>query len=106
MGVSVSLSNQHNSDPNLKVWISSDEAFTRQLRAHDKQAFKLLYQKYAACLYGSILTDIKEPYKAELILEKVFLTAWETISTFDETKIRLFTWLKQIMRQMVKSDMV
>jgi DNA-directed RNA polymerase specialized sigma24 family protein len=80
----------------LKVLVSRKELCLEELNAGDKYMFKLMYKQYSALLYGAILAKTVDENRASVILEQTFIMAWETISTFDESKCKLFTWLQRI----------
>ncbi|MFD2288763.1 hypothetical protein GJU39_05610 [Pedobacter petrophilus] len=78
------------------IWLSDQEIFFESLRGHDPEAFRLLYKKYAAALFGLVLREVGDEPTAEIILEKIFLEVWTSITFFDETKLKIFSWLNQI----------
>ncbi|WP_231426268.1 RNA polymerase sigma factor [Pedobacter sp. Leaf250] len=96
MQLSTPLILDQETDLKLKVWISDQKIFLDRLRAKDEAAFKILYQKYASAVYGIIVRSSCEQNKASMVLESVFLEVWNTISLYDENKIKLFTWINQI----------
>lgn len=79
--------------PLLKVWRSGNEICLEKLKSGDKESFKILYKMYSSALYGSIIRDVKNKKKSNEILENTFLYAWQNISSFDESKSKIFTWL-------------
>jgi len=83
-------------EPNLTVWISANQICFVKLREGDKEAFKALYRFYAPSLYGSIIRNLKTTVSPDAILEQTFLYAWQNMSTFDESKCKMFTWLNRI----------
>jgi len=102
MQATIHHSNDQKTDSNLKVWISDHEIFLNCLRTQDEIAFKSLYKQYSAALYGNILRTVKEDARAKYILECTFVEIWNSISLYDETKIKLFTWLNQIAGKHIK----
>ncbi|WP_316804007.1 sigma factor [Pedobacter nototheniae] len=92
----VKIYTNHNEQSNSGFWLSDETLFFNQLRTHDAKAFKNLYQLYAAALYGSILRTLPDALNAEHILEQTFFEAWSNITTFDESKSKIFTWLNKI----------
>lgn len=80
----------------LKVIAFKTDICIDQLKARDKDVFKLVYKQYSALLFGSILAKIGDESQASVILELTFIKAWETIDRFDESKCRLFIWLQRI----------
>lgn len=63
------------------------------IRNRDPRAGHLLYDTYAAALYGNILRLIPEPGKASTILEESFIEIWRTISLYNESHCKLYTWM-------------
>ncbi|GGG96459.1 hypothetical protein GCM10007422_07860 [Pedobacter zeae] len=78
------------------------EFFFTALKTPDLLAFKALYKKYSPAVYGNIIRSVKEEEKAKLILEKTFCEAWQYFSQFDNTKLRIFTWINQFAVQNIK----
>lgn len=96
MQVSFNLLKKQEEGPGLSIWLSDQEIFFERLRSHDPEMFRLLYKKYAAALFGIVLKKVGDQLIAEAILEKIFLEVWNSISIYDETKLKIFTWLNQI----------
>ena len=48
-----------------------------------------------------IRSKIADEHAAEIILEKIFLDFWNSISGYDETKFKIFTWLHQITNRQI-----
>jgi RNA polymerase sigma-70 factor (ECF subfamily) len=57
-----------------------------------------LYQKYSATLYGMISRRVRNEDLAAELLQETMLKAWNKISTYDQEKGKLFTWLSTIAR--------
>ncbi|WP_316844322.1 RNA polymerase sigma factor [Pedobacter psychrodurus] len=102
MQVSLSSNINPNHDANLKVWISEQGILFNRLRAKDAAAFKILYQQYAAAIFGTITRSIKDEEKAKSILEQTFCEVWQAFPEYDETKISVFTWIHQIASRKIK----
>jgi len=96
MHVSLSELKQREEDPGLSVWLSDQEIFFERLRSHDPDAFRCLYKNYAAAVYGMVLKRVADQQAADDILEKIFLQVWTLITSFDETKMKLFIWLSRM----------
>ncbi|RNL51079.1 sigma factor [Pedobacter jejuensis] len=77
-------------------WLSANKISISKLKSKDKETFKAFYKYYAPAIYGTISRILNDKSKCDLILEKTFSQAWETISTFDESKCKMFTWLNRI----------
>lgn len=74
-----------------KNGLSGDKLFFTTAKANDRDAFKALYKKYSAAIYGNIVKRIGDEEKAKLILEQTFREAWYYFPQFDETKFGIFT---------------
>lgn len=92
----------HLTPNNLKTWSSDQQALLDKLRNQDKNAFSILYKQYSAAIYGSILNKVSDRAKASKVLEETFICVWNNISTYDETKLRLFTWIAQISMKLAR----
>lgn len=87
-----------------KANLSGDELFFIELKRHDCAAFKKLYKRYSAAVYGNIRRNINDEEKAKLILAQTFCDVWQSFSLYDETKFRIFTWINQFALQNVKKS--
>lgn len=76
----------------------NDQLLTGLLRQRDKEAFKLLFDRYAVSLYGLILDIVGHPESASQTLQTTFKAAYETFDEYDPAKHQLFTWLMQLAR--------
>lgn len=61
-------------------------------------AYNALYDNYSAALYGVITRIVPAEEIAEDILQDVFVKIWKSISTYDKSKGRLYTWMLNIAR--------
>ncbi|WP_293789426.1 sigma factor [uncultured Pedobacter sp.] len=87
-----------------KAELSDDNLFFTTLQAYDGVAFKALYQKYSAAIYGNIIRYVNNEEKAKLILEQTFCEAWRSFPQFDKTKLRIFTWINQLALQTIRKS--
>jgi RNA polymerase sigma-70 factor (ECF subfamily) len=69
-----------------------DFVLIHRVAAKDRQAFEILYQRYARRLYGYILRFIRQPEVVEEVLDDVMLVIWQNASRFDHSS-RLSTWI-------------
>ena len=76
----------------------SEEQLVSLLKAHNKVALNLLYDNYAAALYGVIMRITKSQHHAENILQDTFIKIWKSIDSYDSNKGRFFTWMLNIAR--------
>ncbi|MBX5438811.1 MAG: sigma-70 family RNA polymerase sigma factor [Thermoflavifilum sp.] len=68
------------------------------LRKKNEEAFRYLYDHYAAALYGVVLKVVNEQEMANDLLQEVFVKIWNRIDSYDPQKGRLFTWMLHIAR--------
>lgn len=71
----------------------------QQIRERNISAMEILYDEYAAVIYGYIAPGAASSLIAEEICAKIFLRIWKEIGTYDEEKCRLFTWMFSIVKQ-------
>ncbi|MEP6845835.1 MAG: sigma factor [Panacibacter sp.] len=76
-----------------------DQQIIALLRQGNKQSLGVLYDKYAAALFGIICRITDNKHLAEEILNKVFVKAWQQISGFNASNASLCSWLINIARQ-------
>ncbi|WP_276391625.1 RNA polymerase sigma factor [Eudoraea chungangensis] len=73
-----------------------DLLIINQLKEGDQRALLVLYDKYAAALYGVIIRICKREDIAQDVLQDSFLKIWQKIKTYDENKGRFYTWAYRI----------
>ncbi|WP_026464899.1 RNA polymerase sigma factor [Adhaeribacter aquaticus] len=83
--------------PVFKITVS-EEDLIRRLREQDESAMTLLYDNYAAALYGVILRIVKKEEVAEDVMQETFVKIWSSFAQYQEDKGRLFTWMINIAR--------
>jgi RNA polymerase sigma-70 factor (ECF subfamily) len=76
----------------------SETELVMLLKQRQQTAFSYLYENYSGALYGIILNIISDNELANDVLQEVFVKVWRQISTYDETKGRLYTWILNIAR--------
>ena len=79
----------------------SNQQYTEQelvlsLKQKDETAFSYLYDNYAAALNGVIYAMVNDFSLSEDILQEAFLKIWNNIDAYDETKGKLYTWMRRI----------
>ncbi|MFL5753918.1 MAG: RNA polymerase sigma factor [Bacteroidia bacterium] len=76
----------------------SEEELIRLVKQGDQNAFAYLYDNYSKALYGIIhnIVDVQE--EAEDILQNVFIKIWNSFSSYNSDKGRLFTWMLNVAR--------
>ena len=70
----------------------------REIASGDRGAFKLLYQRTSAKLYGICLRLLGNEAEAQEVLQEVFLTVWRKADRFDAGKAGAITWLSVLAR--------
>lgn len=72
--------------------------FAALLRNGDDDAFAMLYDEYAALLFGVIVRIVRDRAEAENLLQDCFVKIWKHLDQYDPAKGRLATWLINIAR--------
>lgn len=75
-----------------------DQHIIELLQERDERGMKMLYKKYGAALYGSILQMVHDEDLASDILQDSLLKVWEKAHLYQAKKAKLFTWVFQITR--------
>lgn len=68
------------------------------LRNRDKAGAEALYDMYSSSLYGIIFRIVQHEEIAEDLLQDTFVRIWNSFSSYDASKGRLFTWMVNIAR--------
>lgn len=76
----------------------TEEELVELLKQGDKSAFSYLYDHYSGALYSIIYKMISRQELAEDVLQEVFVKIWNSFSSYDSSKGRLFTWMVNIAR--------
>ncbi len=79
----------------------SKQSYTEQdlvlsLKQKDEGAFSYLYDNYSAALNGVIYAMVNDDALSEDILQEAFIKIWNNIDAYDETKGKLYTWMRRI----------
>lgn len=83
--------------PRTKISLSEDE-LVMALRNRDKAGAEALYDMYSSSLYGIIFRIVQHEEIAEDLLQDTFVRIWNSFSSYDASKGRLFTWMVNIAR--------
>lgn len=75
-----------------------DENIVRLLKSNNKDGLSLLYDKYAAALYGVIHRILQQTEAAEEVLQDTMLKIWNNAEKYDASKGNLLTWTINIAR--------
>lgn len=76
----------------------SEEHIIALLQKQDTHAISLLYDRYAATIYGIVLRIVKAESVAEDVVQEAFIKAWRHSMNYEQSKGTLFTWLLNIAR--------
>ncbi len=63
-----------------------------------EEGINLLYDRYAASIYGLVFRIVKQEEEAQTILQDTFLKVWERIDQYRSEKGRFITWIFNIAR--------
>ncbi len=80
----------------LKTYTEAD--LLKGLQAHEEHAYSYLYDHYSKALFAVILPFVQKQEVAEDILQEVFVKIWQNISSYNESKGRLYTWMLNVTR--------
>ncbi|SKB35241.1 RNA polymerase sigma factor [Daejeonella lutea] len=83
----------------IKLSLSEPELI-QALRSRDSKGAEALYDMYSAALYGVIYRVVQHEEIAEDLLQEAFVKIWNSISSYDHSKGRLFTWMVNIARNL------
>lgn len=64
----------------------------------DENAFRVLYDRTSAKLFGICLRILKDRNEAEAVLQQVYITIWNKAGLYARGKARGMTWLAAIAR--------
>lgn len=74
----------------------TEQELVYSLKQKDENAFSYLYDNYGAALNGVIFAMINDYALTEDILQESFVKIWNNIHAYDETKGKLYTWMRRI----------
>ena len=84
---------------NLKTKISlSEPELVQAILKKDKNGAEALYDMYSSSLYGVIFRIVQHQEIAEDLLQDTFIRIWNSFSSYDAAKGRLFTWMVNVAR--------
>lgn len=75
-----------------------DQEIVASLLRYEEKGLSLLYQNYSGSINGVIHRIVKSEDVAAEVLNDVFLKVFNSISSFDESKSKLYTWIARIAR--------
>ncbi|WP_044046288.1 RNA polymerase sigma factor [Niabella soli] len=76
----------------------TEQELVSLLKRQDATAFSCLYDNYASALNGIVHSFVQDEQAAYSILQDSFVKIWKQITSFDEQKGRLFTWMSSVTR--------
>jgi RNA polymerase sigma-70 factor (ECF subfamily) len=79
---------------------ASDELaeLMRSVAASDRRAFRAVYDRTSAKLYGICLRLLGSEAEAQEVLQEAFVTVWRRAARFDPAKASAITWLSVVAR--------
>ena len=78
----------------------SENDLVRLIRQKNKTGADTLYDMYSSSLFGVIYRIVQHKELAEDLLQETFLKIWNSFSSYDPAKGRLFTWMVNIARNL------
>jgi RNA polymerase sigma factor (sigma-70 family) len=76
----------------------SDEALLAGVAAGQRDAAAAFVRRFQACVYGLVITMVRDPGTAEDVAQETFVRAWRYAGTYDPRRGRVATWLLTIAR--------
>ena len=78
----------------------SEEELVNALKRQETIAIKALYDMYSGALLGVISRIVIHTEVAEDLLQETFIKIWNSASSYDPSKGRLFTWMMNVARNL------
>ena len=78
----------------------SENELVLAIRQRDKLGAEALYDMYSSSLYGIIYRIVQHEEIAEDLLQETFVKIWNSFSSYDSSKGRLFTWMVNVARNL------
>lgn len=87
-------------DPPVTKPRASDDlaALMRSVAAGDRGAFRAVYERTSAKLYGICLRLLGSEAEAQDVLQEAYVTVWRSAGRFDAAKASAITWLAVVAR--------
>ncbi|MGF1922926.1 MAG: RNA polymerase sigma factor [Bacteroidia bacterium] len=85
--------------PSKKISLSEEELVIA-LKKQETIAIKALYDMYSGALLGVISRIVIQTEVAEDLLQETFVKIWNSASSYDPSKGRLFTWMMNVARNL------
>lgn len=78
----------------------SETDLVRALRQKENIGAEALYDMYSSSLYGIIYRIVQHEEIAEDLLQETFVKIWNSFSSYNPEKGRLFTWMVNLARNL------
>ncbi len=78
--------------------MSREKLIIRLLQKSDERAIAMLYDDYAAALYGVVFRIVLSEELAQDVLQDAFVKIWKNGQQYNRSKGTLFTWILNISR--------
>ena len=78
----------------------SEQELVLALQRREKLGAEALYDMYSASLFGLIVRIVNDDAIAEDILQDTFVKIWNSFSSYNSEKGRLFTWMVNLARNL------
>jgi RNA polymerase sigma-70 factor (ECF subfamily) len=87
-------------DPPVTKHRASDDlaVLMRSVAAGDRGAFRAVYERTSAKLYGICLRLLGSEAEAQDVLQEAYVTVWRSAARFDAAKASAITWLAVVAR--------
>ncbi len=76
----------------------AESQIVEMLHQNDKRVIAIIYDQYAASLYGVVVRIVQSEEIAQDVMQDAFVKIWKKGTTYDSSKGTLFTWLLNITR--------
>lgn len=77
--------------------MTADDRLLARVARQDRDAFQLLYERYADSVYRFALSILRSPHLAEDVLQETMLAVWKSAAKF-QGRSKLRTWILGITR--------
>jgi RNA polymerase sigma-70 factor, ECF subfamily len=81
-----------------KTILPPEQELIALLQSRNEKGLRVLYDHYAAALYGVIFRIINDKETSEDLLQETFVKIWNNAAQYDPSKGRLYTWMLNIAR--------
>ncbi|MDQ3291833.1 MAG: sigma-70 family RNA polymerase sigma factor [Bacteroidota bacterium] len=77
----------------------AERALATSLQQGQSQVLALLYDAYAPVLLGLITRIVRNPHKAEMVLQETFLEIWQKRAAYNSSQGGLLTWMIMVAKE-------